>query len=327
MAIFKPKVNKNLDVQSVKELVLPEAPTKKQTKKDKDVFSFYALSYRLLSKHVKFLFPRFIPLEAKIKKGGMNVFYEAYVCGIVLISIVAGIVGTVLGIIISLSVKINPPEFGMILPLVMGAILSQGLFGFMNFYPAFKQKARHGKLIAELPYYMGYFATLSASGLTLEAIFKAVAKEESKEEIVKDAKTMIRNLDILGMDVLTALREMVSRSPTDSYTELLEGLISTVEGGGDLKEFFITTAKLQLEEKKLLMQKMTASLGIVSELYTILLIVFPLLSSIMLSIMAIMTPNLGGFSLILLMKLLAFVFVPVLGVMMLLLMDAMVPKR
>ena len=138
---------------------------------------------------------------------------------------------------------------------------------------------------------------------------------------------MIRNLDILGMDVLTALREMVSRSPTDSYTELLEGLISTVEGGGDLKEFFITTAKLQLEEKKLLMQKMTASLGIVSELYTILLIVFPLLSSIMLSIMAIMTPNLGGFSLIVLMKLLAFAFVPVLGVMMLLLMDAMVPKR
>mgnify|MGYP001584566705 CR=1 FL=1 len=38
-------------------------------------------------------------------------------------------------------------------------------------------------------------------------------------------------------------------------------------------------------------------------------------------------PNLGGFSLVLLMKLLAFVFVPVLGVMMLLLMDAMVPKR
>jgi len=82
-----------------------------------------------------------------------------------------------------------------------------------------------------------------------------------------------------------------------------------------------------LQEKKLMLQKATASLGIVAEMYTILMIVFPLLSAIMLSIMAIMTPNLGGFSLTTLMKGLAYVMVPVFGTMMLFMIDSMTPKR
>ncbi len=43
--------------------------------------------------------------------------------------------------------------------------------------------------------------------------------------------------------------------------------------------------------------------------------------------MAIMTPKLAGFSLITLMQLLTYAFVPFLGVMMLVLIDSMVPKR
>lgn len=327
MSIFKPKLNKNLNVESMNKWTFSESHTEEQHKKDLEKFSFYALSHRLLSKHLMFLFPRLAHLEPKINKAGINIFYEAYVCGTILISIIFGIIGTALGVIISLLVQLNPPEFGIILPFVMGAILSQSAFGFMCYYPSFQQKARQGKLVAELPYYMGYFAILSSSGLALEGIFKVIATEVTTAEIVKDAKIMVRNLDVLGMDVLDALRDMISRSPTESYTELFEGLISVVESGGNLEEYFVTTAKLQLAQKKLLLQKMTASLGVLSEMYTILLIVFPLLVSIILSIMAIMTPNLGGFSLTMLMQLLTFVFVPLFGILMLVIMDSMVPKR
>ena len=82
-----------------------------------------------------------------------------------------------------------------------------------------------------------------------------------------------------------------------------------------------------MEEKKLLLKKMTASLGIVAEMYTILLIVFPLLSVIMMSIMSIMTPNLGGFNLVTLMQLLTYGAVPFFGLIMLVMIDSMVPKR
>jgi flagellar protein FlaJ len=301
---------------------------KEQQKKDKaEISSFYAIAYRLLARRVAFLFPRLISLEPKLKQGGMLVHYEAYVCGLVLMSFIGGIIGVVFGGMLSFVFKMEPPELAIVFPIILASALSQGIFGFMMMYPKLNIKSRTSRISAELPYYIGYMATLSASGLGLEGVFKAIAKEESKEEIVKDAKIIARNLEVLGMDILTALKDLIERTPPGAYNELLEGLISTTESGGSLQEYFTATAKVQMEEKKLLLKKMTSSLGIVAEMYTILMIVFPLLAVIMLSIMAIMTPNLGGFDLITLMKLLTYGFVPFFGMMMLVMMDSMVPKR
>ncbi|KKL64057.1 hypothetical protein LCGC14_2168830, partial [marine sediment metagenome] len=111
------------------------------------------------------------------------------------------------------------------------------------------------------------------------------------------------------------------------YAELLEGAIITTQTGGDLKEYFLASAKVQLAEKKMTLRKTTESLGVIAEMYTILLIVFPLMAVIMLSIMAIMSPDLAGFDLITLMNLLTYVLVPFFGVLILFMMDTMVPKR
>ncbi|MGQ0376245.1 MAG: type II secretion system F family protein [Nitrososphaerota archaeon] len=299
-----------------------------QKKKDKaEISSFYAIAYRLLAHRVAFLFPRLISLESKLKQAGMLVHYEAYVCGLVLTSLVGGIIGVVFGASLSLVFKMNPPELAIMLPVILGSVLSQVIFGFMMMYPNFNIKSRASRISAELPYFIGYMATLSASGLGLEGIFKSIAKEDTKEELVKDARLVSRNLEILGMDIITALKDLIQRTPPGGYNEMLEGLVSTVESGGNMQEYFSATAKVQLEEKKLLLKKMTSSLGIVAEMYTILMIVFPLLSVIILSIMAIMVPSLGGFDLITLMKLLTYGAVPMFGIMMLVMMDSMVPKR
>jgi flagellar protein FlaJ len=77
----------------------------------------------------------------------------------------------------------------------------------------------------------------------------------------------------------------------------------------------------------MLLAKSTESLGAVAEIYTILLIVFPLLAVIMLSIMGIMAPSLGGFDLVTLINILTFAVIPLCGVLMLVMMDTMVPKR
>ena len=338
---IKPKLNKEKN-DDVKKVIKNKPGTQLQTKqttvlarkkpiieeKDKDESNFYAISYRLMAKRVKFLFPRLISLEPKIRQAGMPVHYEAYVCAIVLVSFVMGIVGLVAGAAVSLIVKLDPPAFGYLLPIILGSALSQGAFGIMYMLPRMSIKSRTSKISNELPYYIGYMATLSASGLSSEGVFKAIARDEdSKEELVQDARVLVRNIELLGMDILTAIKDLIKRAPPGPYSDLLEGLISTVESGGDMKSYFIATAKVQMEEKKLMLKKATESLGMLAEIYTILLIVFPLLGVIIFSIMAIMTPSLGGMSLTTLMKGLAYVMVPLFGVMLLIMMDSMVPKR
>ena len=167
----------------------------------------------------------------------------------------------------------------------------------------------------------------ATNGLALEGIFKAIAREETDEEVVKDCRFIMKNIEMLGMDLLTAINDLIKRSPKGPYSEMLEGAVITVQSGGDLKEYFLATAKVQLEEKKMSLKKSTESLGVMAEMYTILLIVFPLMSVIMLSIMAIMSPDLAGLDLITLMNLLTYVLVPFFGVLILFIMDTMVPKR
>jgi len=301
----------------------------KQKKKiqEESVGQLHVYSYKMLNEHVKFLHPKLSSLDKSIKQAMMPIPFEVYVSSMVFFSMIAGIFGIVMGVVASQFINIQPASMGMILPLLSGLMLFGMTFGILHIIPAIKVKNRSAKLIEEIPHFIGYMSTLATSGLTLEGIFKAIAKEDTDEDIVKDARFIVRNIDILGMDLITAIKDLVHRTPSGPYSELLEGAIVTVSSGGDLKEYFNATAKVQLEEKKMLMQKTTESLGSVAEIYTILLIVFPLLAVIMLSIMGIMSPSLAGFDLLTLMNILTFAVIPLSGVLMLVMMDTMVPKR
>jgi flagellar protein FlaJ len=301
----------------------------KQKKKvqEESVGQVHVYSYKLLNEHVKFLHPKLSSLDKSIKQAMMPIPFEVYVSSMVFFSMIAGICGIVMGAFASQFINIQPASMGMILPLLSGLMLFGMTFGILHLIPSIKVKNRSAKLIEEIPHFIGYMSTLATSGLTLEGIFKAIAKEDTDEDIVKDSRFIVRNIDILGMDLISAIKDLVHRTPSGPYSELLEGAIVTVSSGGDLKEYFNATAKVQLEEKKMLMQKTTESLGSVAEIYTILLIVFPLLAVIMLSIMGIMSPSLAGFDLLTLMNILTFAVIPLSGVLMLVMMDTMVPKR
>jgi len=301
--------------------------TKKIKREETKSSSLHVLSYRLLNNHVSFLYPRLTTLEKNIKQAMMPIPFEVYVCSMVFFSIIGGVIGIGIGVAFALMVEIQPAAFAYILPIMAGAGMAQITFALLHTLPNINIKSRAARLSEELPHFIGYMATLATSGLSLEGIFKAIAKEESGEEIVKDARMITRNIEVLGMDLVSAITDLIHRTPQGPYSELLEGAIITVHSGGNLKDYFIATAKVQLEEKKMSLKKSTESLGVMAEMYTILLIVFPLLAVIMLSIMAIMSPDLGGFDLMTLMNLLTYVMVPFFGFLMLFMMDTMVPKR
>ena len=300
---------------------------KKKGSSKESAGSIHILSYQLLNNRVQFLYPRLGKLESTLKQSRIPIPYEVYVCSMVFFSLIAGLIGLSVGIAIAFLVNIQPIAFAFILPIIAGAGMAQITFFILQMMPNINIKNRGSKLIEELPHFIGYMATLATSGLSLEGIFKAIASEDTEEEIVKDAQFITRNIEVLGMDLVTAINDLIKRTPSGPYSELLEGAIITVQSGGDLKEYFIATGKVQLEEKKMALKKSTDSLGVMAEMYTIMLIVFPLLAVIMLSIMALMSPTLAGFDLMTLMNLLTYVMVPFFGLLFLFMMDSMVPKR
>ena len=288
--------------------------------------SLYDTGYNLLSKRISFLFLRLYMLNEKLEKSMMPIPYEVYVSGMVLFSMIASVVGLGAGIGIAFLFGVQP-EFYLILPIVMALFFAELTFMFMYIYPGMNMATRRSKIDVELPYFTSYMSSLASSNLTIEEIFKAVAKDNQKFELVKDANVLLRNVEVLGMDILSAISELGRRSPSGSYSEFLEGLVTSLRTGGSVKELFLATAEVQMEEKKMQLSQKVATLAIITELYTILLIVAPLMGIIVLSIMAIMSTDLGGVSLNGLISLLTYVMVPMFGIMLLLMMDQMVPKR
>jgi flagellar protein FlaJ len=300
---------------------------KKKIKDTEKVGPIHIYAYKLLNERCQFLQPKFKPLEKALKESMMPIPFEVYLSSMVFFSMVSAIGGGIIGIMVALFVEVQPVILEFLLPIGAAVAFGGLTFVMLQLIPTMRVKSRSSKLMEEIPHFIGYMSTLATSGLSLEGIFKAVAREESNEEMVKDARLIVRNLDIMGMDLITAVTDLIHRTPTGPYSELLEGAIITAQSGGDLKEYFNATAKVQLEEKKMLMARTTESLGAVAEIYTILLIVFPLLAVIMLSIMGIMSPSLGGFDLVTLINILTFAVIPMCGIMMLVMMDSMVPKR
>jgi len=295
--------------------------------KEERVGQIHIFSYKMLNEHIKFMHPKLSSLEKSIMQAMMPIPFEVYVSSMIFFSMIAGVCGIIMGFVSLQFINIQPASVGFLLPFLSGLMLFGMTFGVLQIIPSIRVKNRASKLVEEIPHFIGYMSTLATSGLSLEGIFKAIAKEETEEDIVKDARFIVRNIDVLGMDLITAIKDLIHRTPVGPYSELLDGAIVTVKSGGDLKEYFNATAKVQLEEKKMLLQRTTESLGSIAEIYTILLIVFPLLAVIMLSIMGIMSPSLGGFDLLTLMNILTFGVIPLSGVLMLIMMDTMVPKR
>ena len=280
------------------------AKPKKKNRDREKVGPIHIYAYKTLNERLEFLYPKFRPLEKSIKESMMPIPYEVYVCSMVFFSILSAIGGAIVGIIVTIFVDVQPAILGYLIPVGAGVLFGAMTFGMLQLMPTMKVKGRQSKLMEEIPHFIGYMSTLATSGLSL-----------------------VRNLDMMGMDLITAITDLIHRTPTGAYSELLEGAIITAQSGGDLKEYFNATAKVQLEEKKMLMAKTAESLGAIAEIYTILLIVFPLLAVIMLSIMGIMSPSLGGFDLVTLINILTFAVIPLCGVLMLVMMDSMVPKR
>ncbi len=307
----------------------PVHRTKKVPKpKEKDeVSGIYAASYKLLGNRIKFLYPRLMNLENKLDKAMMPVPYEAYLCSMVVVGIIVGIVSMVFATAFVFIINIQQIELKIFFPFIAAAAGFEAGLGVMYKYPEVNAGARKRRLQEEAPYFIGYMATLAASGLTLEGIFKAIAKEKTKEEFVRRARYIIRDVDVLGMDIISALTDLIRKTPSEAFSELLEGLISTIQTGGNLKEYFTALAKVQMEEKKQTIQKMTSSLGIIAEMYTILLVVFPLMAIIMFAIMATMATSFMGLDITTMMMLISYLLVPMFGIVILIMIDGMVPKR
>ncbi len=286
----------------------------------------WVTSYRLLGKKIVRVLPLFDDLRPSLLKSGRKISFEAYVSLIFLTSGIAFVGGIVMSLIIGLVFGANMLPMS-VLGFGIGLLAAAITFGVTYSYPSIAADGRKRQLDEELSYSISHMAILASAGLQPERVLRSLAEGEPKSVIAEESKTIVRDVDLLGQDLLTAMSAARERSPSKHFADFLEGFIATTRSGGDLKKYLLSSAKDLMEIRRIMGKQLVDTLGMLSEAYVSMLVVFPLILLIMFSVMGLVGGSIGGFGVFTIVALVTYALIPLLAIMILVLLDGMLPKR
>jgi len=253
------------------------------------------------------------PIKLALPKSGITISPNNYISIICLTAFIGFITSLITILILLLFIldlnMILAMLFIIFLPFVVGAVII--VIGI--FYPHQKALSRRTNIDTNLPFAIAHIGAIATSGISPLAIFKLIAEFKEYDVFAEEMQKIVRNIEVFGLDPLSAMREVAKRTPSEKLKQLLFGLASTIDTGGDLKTYLKNAGEQSLFRWRMKRQKYLQQLSTYAEFYTGLLIAAPLFIISLFSVMYLIQPQLGGFDIFQLMKLSVYILVPVLN--------------
>ncbi len=256
----------------------------------------------------------FEDLKTDMKKAGMDVLFRTYVSKMFLYTIVTFILAMVSGIFYTF---INSPAPQTALRLIVGMpfALSILVLGGMYMYPSQVAKRREKNIDENLPFALNHLSAIATSGIPPSSMFQLLQGFKEYEGIAQEAGEISRRVNVFGEDLTTALREVAERSPSEDWTEVLYGILSTVETGGNLDDFLKEQADEALFDYKMEREREIERLSTYASFYTAILIAAPVFLVVILAVMNLLGGQLMGFAIRDLMWLGVHIIIPVINIL------------
>ena len=169
---------------------------------------------------------------------------------------------------------------------VIGILMPFGAFRHFSNSAEREKTARGDRLEKFLPYAASYTAAMAAANATPMKIFKSLAANEKiYGEIAYDSAMIYRDISLLGMDLITAIKHAVDRAASPWATEFFQGMVGTLSSGGNLKLYFLNRAEHYMRENRIRLTEFLETLGLMAESYVVVAVAMPLFLIVMLVIM------------------------------------------
>lgn len=282
----------------------------------------WQLAFRYLGARVQARLPYFRDLGFSMQKAGIKIGLQSYVSMLFLLpggSFFAAL--TITGVI---AIAAGTPLVTALLFAFGLALLSgTGVFAILYGFPWLLATSRRRRMELELPYVSSHMTILAAAGIPPTRMFKLLEDSRTTPQVASEANEIIRDVEVLGDDIMTALEKERERSPSVIFAEVLEGLVATIRSGGNIKSYLMDTTRLMMDLKRLAAKQLIESLATFAEIYVTLMVVFPLLVIVMFSVMALLGGVLGGFSVTDLMALVTYLIIPLCGFAVMVMLDTM----
>ena len=287
-----------------------------------------AFAFGLIGEKTARFFPIFKDLDANLRRSGMKTSFRGYVSLAILTSLLASISFLILipvVLVFLLHLPLVPSLlFGVGAGLLAGALT---LIGFYT-YPIYRADNLKRGLENGLPFTTGYMAILAGADVSPNHIFRSLAQVGAPLAVSSEARTIVRDMELFGFDILAALESASSRTPSSRFKGLLEGFIATVHSGGSLAKYLTDKSRQFMKLRRIALNRLSDTFGVLAEFYVTVLVAGPLILVVMLSVMAMLGGGAAGLlNPHLLLHLLTYLAIPLGSLVFLIILDIFSPRR
>jgi len=271
-------------------------------------------SHRLFGRISPKFLSNVFEFEDELQKAGIKIYPETYVS---LMFFLALLTLPVTGVAIVLL------YFTKWIPLiVLVPIPVLVMVGFIV-VPMMKAGERAHTLEREMPFASAYVTVMATGGISPYMSVKRLSNVGLMPAMQKEAREVIKDVEIFGMDPLSALNKAAKTNPLDIFRDFVSGYASTVITGGDVTHFLETKTADIFKTQSARIKVAAERLGMLLESFIIIMVLMSLCFYILFSVESIYSIGISLYSGVILYT---YVFTPILSIVFIYLAHDMQPK-
>lgn len=182
--------------------------------------------------------------------------------------------------------------FRAIIAVIIFMIISYLTYRIVLVFPGIMKSSRATRINLTLHNAVAYMYAMRRGGAELIEIFRSLSENSHVYgEVALEFRQVVRDCDLFAHDVVSALRELQTTTPSAKMKDFIQDLLSIIESGGDLSGFLKAKVSLYQDEAKFEQKQFLNTLSLVAEGYVTLFVAGPLFLIIVMVVMGLMGPG------------------------------------
>lgn len=265
-------------------------------------------------------------LETGLEQARMAIRPEDYWAYVILSTSIAAVGGIIVAFLMGLLFAlVGAPLSLLIILTIIPFALPGVVFWMTSGTPRRKAKARKRNIEKRISYAMSFISAMSSANVNVDVIFKELSRQSIYGEIQREAQWITRDIELMGKDVLSALKDAATRSPSPKWQDFLQGVITTSASGGQLKPYFLMKTDQFNKDRRIQEKTLMETLGMLAETFVTVVVAAPLFLIVMMSLMATVNSASGGF-ILLMLYVIVLVMIPMSQIGFIVLISSMVEE-
>lgn len=277
---------------------------------------FSGLSLRIFGRPARRISAAMPSLREEIMKSNLRTSPDALV-SLSLMSLVISAAVAAVTIIVALMLNFLLLTLVVVAPPIVFLLVLNG--------PKISQSSRSYALDNELPFLVGYVEVLASGGVSPISTLRRIASmDKNLPASAKEAKLILVDTDVFGIDPITALEKAANTNPNKSFSEFLYGYTTVLKTGGDAQTYVNVKLKEIMDARSQKIRRTSETVGTLAEAYLTVTAVLGISLFTLYQVQAVLAHNAAG---LVSLELFSFLVVPMISAVFVWLLDGLGTKQ